>query len=54
MLAGGCSELGSVGNPKDRKCKGVIKLRKESHGCIFIKERELRELQGILNGPQVL
>jgi hypothetical protein len=51
MFAGGCSELGSVGNPKGRKYKGVIKLRKESHGCIFINERELK---GLLNGPQVL
>jgi len=51
MFAGGCSELGSVGNPNGRKYKGVIKLRKERHGCIFIKARELK---GILNGPQVL
>jgi len=29
----------------------MIKLRKESHGCTLIKERELK---GILNGPQVL
>ena len=41
-------ELGSVGNPKGRKYKCVIKLRKEFHGCVFIKERELK---GMLNGP---
>ena len=41
MFAGGCSELGLVGNPKGRKYKSVIKLRKESLGRMFIKEREL-------------
>jgi hypothetical protein len=51
MFAGGCSEFGLVAIPKGRKYKGVIKLRKENHGCIFRKERQLK---GILNGPQIL
>jgi len=42
MFVGGCSDLGLVENPKRRKDKGVIELRKESHGCILIKERELK------------